>query len=125
MVLINPGSRIGGAPHGWTNTPETARAEAEKWLAGMREDGLVDVELLDEVVENEGRWRFGFRHTVTGTVVFLETHGIDDLDAYQRQHLFPPRVYWRGSSTAEPKLDDFAADGFEPVKTFRAKDARR
>lgn len=81
---------------------------------------MTDVELLDHSVDDgEGRWRFTFRHRVTGVLVYLDTHGIDQVDAYERQHVFPPRVYWNGSSTGEPKLDDFVAPGFDPVKTFR------
>jgi hypothetical protein len=49
----------------------------------------------------------------------LEHHGIDDLQAYEKQHIFTPRVYWDGSSCANPKIEDFAAEGFEPVITYR------
>lgn len=119
-LLINPGSHIGEPGEGWTNTCETARAEAERWLAEMHESGMADVELLDGSTEREGRWTFTFRHKVTGTVVELETHGIDDVQAYERQHVFCPRIYWNGSSTANPKLEHFKAEGFEPVRTYRA-----
>lgn len=70
-ILINPGSNIATAAEGWTNTYETARAEADRWLANMRNnDNLADVELLDpDGIEREGRWTFRFRHTVTGVVV--------------------------------------------------------
>lgn len=119
MILINPGSRIPDSGDGWTNTVEGARRQAEEWLANMRSEGLTDVELLDEATPFENRWRFTFRHTVTGVEVTLETHGIDDLDAYQREQTFSPRTYWNGSSSATPQLADFAAEGFEPVQTFR------
>lgn len=124
MTLINnPGSRIGTDQQGWTNTEARAIVEAAKWLANAHADGLTDVELLDGCTpDGEGRWRFTFRHKVTGALVYLDTHGIDDTEAYERQHIFAPRVYWNGSSTADPKLDDFAAPGFVPVKTFRPAD---
>jgi hypothetical protein len=119
-VIINPGARLGAAQaaQGWSNTYATARATAETWLRRMRGEGIADVELVaaDET-EREGRWTFTFRHTVTGTDVELETHGIDDVTAYERQHIFAPRVYWHGSSSANPSLEDFAAPGY--VMTFR------
>ena len=118
-VIINPGSSIGEPGEGWTNTYRTARSHAERWLARMQADGFTDVELLassDE--EREGRWSFSFRHSVTGVSVTLEVAGIDDVAAYERRHVFAPRTYWNGSSTADPKLEDFAAPGFVPVRTF-------
>jgi len=117
-IMINPGSHIGEPGEGWTNTLENARAEAERWLSQMRDDGICDVELLDLAIENEGRWTFSFRHTVTGVVVELATHGIDNVEAYEKQHTFTPRIYWNGSSTSNPELEHFAAPGFEAVKTF-------
>jgi hypothetical protein len=120
-VLINPGSHIGEPGNGWTNTEATARAEAERWLARIHADGMTDVELLDGATEREGRWEFGFRHKVTGTCVKLETHGIDNMAAYERERIFTPRVYWNGSSTSNPELEHFAAPGFVAVYTFRAQ----
>jgi hypothetical protein len=85
----------------------------------MHADGLTGVTLLDGGEDRgDGRWEFSFRHEVTGVSVCLETHGIDNLDAYQRQHLFTPRIYWNGSSCANTELEDFAAPGFTPVRTF-------
>ena len=118
-VIINPGSRIGEPGTGWTNTEATARAEAERWLTRMHADGMTDVELADGATGREGRWVFSFRHAVTGTVVKLETHGIDDVRAYEKDHIFAPRIYWNGSSTSEPELEHFAAPGFVAVRTFR------
>lgn len=117
-LIINPGSRI-GAGAAWTNTYEQARKSAEDLLVHLAREGHIDVTLLDEFEVNEGRWVFSFRHNVTGKVVEFETHGIDDLDAYEKAHIFSPRVYWNGSSCSSPKLDDWDAEGFEPVKTFR------
>jgi hypothetical protein len=123
-ILINPGSRISeNEGDGWTNTYEGAIAEAGRWHQRMVDDGFgQDVELLlqDDPIERDGRWVFQFRHRVTGVVVELETHGIDDIDAYMRRHIFGARVYWNGSSCSNPQLDDWAAPGF--VQTFRAVD---
>lgn len=118
-VIINPGSRIGEPGDGWANTYATARATAEEWLAAMHAEGLTGVTLLDGGEDHgDGRWGFTFRHEVTGASVRLDTHGIDNLDAYERKHLFAPRVYWNGSSCSNPELEDFAAPGFVPVRTF-------
>jgi hypothetical protein len=120
MMIINPGSRIGEPGPGWTNTYETARSNAERWLAQMHRDGMTDVELLpDYAPDNEGRWVFTFRHTVTQTTVKLEIHGINNVEAYEKKHIFAPRVYWNGSSTSDPELDDFAAPGFTAIRTFK------
>ena len=121
MLVINPGSRIGkSTPKGWTNTFEKAQAEAERWLKNMHEDdGLTDVELVRSDPKPEGgRWKFTFRHRVTGVEVTLDTHGISDLDAYCKQYIFAPKVYWKGSSCSNPQLDDFAAPGFRKLATF-------
>jgi hypothetical protein len=123
-VFINPGARLGDAQNadGWTNTYATARATADEWLARMRGEGIADVELVTcDETERDGRWTFTFRHAVTGVEVQLETHGIDDGDAYKRQYIFEPRIYWNDSSSADPSLGDFAAPGY--VMTFRPEDA--
>jgi hypothetical protein len=125
-MIINPGSRIGEPGDGWTNTFEEARAEAGRWLTRMHASGMTDVQLLDGAhpdadMEGDGRWVFTFRHTVTGVTAELATHGIDDTAAYERQHIFAPRVYWNGSSTAEPELENFAAPGFALVRTFKTQ----
>ena len=119
VLIINPGSHIGEPGEGWMNTRETARGYAENWLAKMHGEGMTDVDLLDSTTEREGRWVFTFRHAATGATVELEIHGIDNTDAYERRHTFAPRVYWNGSSTADPQLEDFAAPGFAPVRTFK------
>jgi hypothetical protein len=119
-MIINPGSHIGEPGEGWTNTVETARATAVYWLSTMRATGMTDVGLLDGETEREGRWVFTFRHAITGTTVELEIHGIDNVAAYEKKHIFAPRAYWNGSSTANPELEHFAAPGFVAVRTFKA-----
>ena len=117
-LIINPGSRIQSGGEGWTNTVEGARKKAEEWQELIRAAGH-DVFLMDGVEERDGRWVFGFQHNVTGVIVELETHGIDNLEAYEGAHVFTPRVYWHGSSVSTPELEDWAADGFEAVRTYR------
>lgn len=120
-VLINPGSGPVADGLGWSNTVTTAARTASEWLERMHADGLTDVELLTDPLalwDGEGRWTFHFRHKVTQVVVKLSTHGVDNIDAYCANRLFAPRVYWNGSSSAEPQLDDFAAPGFVQLKTF-------
>jgi len=120
-VFINPGSHVSETGEGWTNTFEGAKAEAEKWLARMHNDGLHEVELVTwDDTEDAGRWKFWFKHSVTGTRVPLETHGINDMQAYMKGRVCGPRVYWNGSSCSEPKIEDFAADGFRVLQTFEA-----
>lgn len=123
-IIINAGSEIAETGSGWTNTYEGALAQAERWLAQIRADGLSDIELLRpgcDPVERDGRWKFGFRHHVTGVTLVLETHGISDMDAYMVRNIFGARVYWNGSSCSHPELGQWAAPGF--VQTFRAVDA--
>jgi hypothetical protein len=116
-VIINPGSRLPTEPQGWTNTHEGAKREAAQWLARMHADGFGDIEMTDTGETDGQRWTFEFRHLITRVTVKLETHGIDDLDAYLKQSIFSPRVYWNGSSSSNPSMDDFAAPGY--VMTFR------
>jgi hypothetical protein len=117
--IINPGSEIATEAKGWTNTHAQAKKNAYSWFyKPMLEEGFTDIEVTDTKEERDGRWLFIFKHTVTGKEVELEIHGIDDLKAYETQNIFTPRVYWNGGSSSNPELDQFAADGFKPVKTY-------
>jgi len=121
--IINPGSELADneTAVGWTNTHEVARRYAYTWfLKPMQEQGFTDIRVTDTGEESDGRWKFLFTHEVTGKVVELEVHGIDDLKAYEKQYIFTPRVYWNGSSSSDPELEQFSAEGFVPVMTFRA-----
>jgi hypothetical protein len=123
-AIVNPGSDPVGSGEGWTNTYDEALAEARRWLASMHAEGMTDVSLdVCDGEERDGRWRFGFRHAVTGVTVWLETPGVDDVDAYQKGRIFPPRVYWNGSSSDTPKLEDWEAPGFVAVRTYKAASA--
>lgn len=120
-VIINAGSGgIATRGEGWTNTFAKARETAEEWLSRMHAAGMRDVQLFSGAEYDNGRWTFTFRHGVTGVKVTLKCDGIDNLDSYQKEHIFTPKIYWNGSSIGEPELDDFAADGFERVATWRA-----
>lgn len=118
VLMVNPGSKVRESGKGWTNTVELARREALEWLSRIHADGMTDVELLDGETQSDGRWVFTFRHKITGTEVKLETHGVDDLKAYMKENLAFPRVYWNGSSSADPEIQHFAAPGFVPHLTF-------
>ncbi|RSN65448.1 hypothetical protein DMH01_03465 [Amycolatopsis sp. WAC 04182] len=120
-VFINPGSHIGETGEGWTNTFKGAKAEAERWLKQMHEDGLLDVVLATwDETEMDGRWKFEFEHTVTKKRVTLETHGISDIETYCKRRIFSPKVYWDGSSCGAPEIEHFAAPGFQVLKSFKA-----
>jgi hypothetical protein len=121
-VFINPGARIPTTDEavGWTNTHAKAAERSAEWESRMTAEGFDDIEVTDTGIEENGRWQFAFRHRITGKVVTLEQHGIDDLPAYEKQHIFAPRVYWNDSSSAEPSIEDFRADGFVPVITYKA-----
>lgn len=120
MMIVNPGSGpVHESGEGWTNTYDEARREAARWLERMHAHGLRDVvPVKPDGVCEEGRWRFGFLHAVTGVVVYLETPGIDDYDAYRKERIWDPRVYWNKSSCSDPQLEDWAAPGFEALRTF-------
>lgn len=124
-VLINPGSGpVAETGDGWTNSYEGALAEAQQWLSRIHADGMEDVKLVlpcsCRADVDGGRWSFGFYHPVSGVVVVLQTHGVSDVDAYMKERIFPPRVYWNGSSSAEPKVEDWLHPGYQVVKTLRA-----
>lgn len=117
-VIINPGSRIREGSAGWTNTRVQSLRNAYEWHHKMRDESFGhDIDMVDTGEHEDGRWRYVFRHKVTGVEVSLQIHGIDDMDAYLEQALFVPHVYWNGSSSSNPSIEDFAAPGF--VATYR------
>jgi hypothetical protein len=113
-VIVNPGSRINPS---LPNSYERAQQYARKWLDQMRAEGISDIELIDNREFSDGRWRFRFRHLITGVTVNLDQHGLSDNDD---KSIFPTRVYWNGSSSANPSIEDFAAPGY--VMTYRRVD---
>lgn len=123
-LIINPGSgEVGDSGEGWTNTHKQARLNAyTMFYRPMLEQGFTDIEVIDTKEEVEGRWKFIFKHKITGKEVELETHGIDNMEAYCKEHIFGSRIYWNGSSSGNPELSDFAAEGYEPILTYVEKD---
>jgi hypothetical protein len=124
-ILINPGSGpVKASGNGWVNDYAGAEANAREWYDRMVADGIRDVELAlpgTPTPGGDGRWIFDFTHTVSGAVVQLEVHGLDDDEyrAYEREWILGPRTYWNGSSSDVPEVEQFAAPGFEVVKTLR------
>lgn len=124
-LIINPGSGgIADKGEGWTNTHAQSKKNAYEWFyKPMIEEGFTDISVKDTGLVAEGRWCYDFTHNITGKTIRLEIHGIDDMKAYEADgHIFGARVYWNGSSSSIVELEQFAADGFVPVKTFRKKD---
>lgn len=115
MLILNAGSTIGTPSNGWTNTFEKAVEHAQEWLRMMNNNGIRDVRIVSNTPADGGRWDFVFMHDITGKCATLSAHGIDNLEWYMEQNTFHPRVYWNGSSTANPKIQDFLADGYEIV----------
>lgn len=120
-IIINPGSGpVAESGEGWTNSLTGAQTHARTWLRFLGNQGIRDIELVPgEEYTGDGRWRFRFRHAVTGACVDLDTHGIDNEPAYAREYVFAPRVYWNGSSSSTPEIENWLVDGFEVVKTLR------
>ena len=60
---------------------------------------------------SEGDWNFRFRHKITNKYIDLQIHGFTkkECDAF----IFHPRVYWNGSSTAEPEITDWLTDEYQ------------
>lgn len=122
-LIINPGSGPVMDGDEWTNTYEQALRYARDWLERIAADGI-DVEMTEppDKEDFEGRWTFKFRHPVTGVACMLEHHGIAPLEAYAKGNFLGayPRVYWNGSSSSEPEIEQWTAPGFRVVKTFAA-----
>lgn len=123
--IINPGSGgIDSSGEGWANTHDQAKRNAYEWFyKPMLEEGVIDIKVTDTKKDDgQGRWLFEFRHEITDKVIELWIHGIDNMEAYTKEHIFGARTYWNGSSSSIVELEQFAADGFEMVKTFKKKE---
>jgi len=106
MIIINPGSENKGG------TLEQATEIAKTWLQSIHDEGFKEVEMcFVEQVEEGGNFLFHFTHPVTKKVATLSTHGFTDEEC--KQFMFHPRVYWNGSSTGNPKIEDWLAEGFD------------
>lgn len=111
-IIINPGSKVSGG------TFAQARKNARKWLRHVHQN-FPEVTMVSLRKPQDGRWSFLFRHPRTKKEVLLEMHGLTDKQA--KALPFHPRVYWNGSSTAEPCPEDFITDGFEWRYVFYKK----
>lgn len=105
-IIINPGSENKGG------TLEQAKINAAKWLTSIHAEGFREVNMkFVEQYPDDGNFRFDFTHTVTKKVAILETHGFTK--EQEDKFMFRPRVYWQGSSTADPKIEDWLGDDFD------------
>lgn len=105
MIVINPGSENKGG------TLEQAKINAQHWLDAIHEEGFLEVEM--EYIgfnDDDGDYQFHFIHNVTKKIAVLETHGFD-VDA--EDVISVPKQYWNGSSTANPKTEDWLEDGWK------------
>lgn len=102
-MIINPGSENKGG------TFEQALKNAFVWLKNIQSE-FPEVEMTVDERKGDGSWIFEFTHQITKKQACLEIHGFtkEECDAF----VFHPRVYWNGSSTADPKIEDWLADGF-------------
>lgn len=104
-VIINPGS---GPVDG--GTLEVATANAQEWLDMIHADGMPEVEMAFIEQREDGRYHFLFTHPVTGKTADLEIHGLTAEQA--KEFVFHPRVYWNGSSSGNPTIEDFKPEGW-------------
>lgn len=105
MIIINPGSENKGG------TFEQARKNAYKWLKSIREEYPEVRMTTHEQKTNDGDWIFNFRHMVTMKTAKLVIHGFTKKEC--DEFIFHPRVYWNGSSTADPKIEDWLTDEYK------------
>lgn len=103
--IINAGSENKGG------TFEQAKINAEEWLLFNHEEGFLEVEMQFVKQCKDGNFQFDFKHTVTQKVVSLVIHGFTEEEC--KKLMFDPRVYWDGSSSATPKIEDWLVDGFK------------
>lgn len=112
-IILNPGSEnIGG-------TFAQAEINAKRWLASIHRQGFKEVEMSFEGQHPTGNFGFLFTHKITKKTAYLLIHGFTDEEI--KSFLFQPREYWQGSSTAEPKAEDWLADGFEYRVVYEQK----
>lgn len=109
-IIINPGSENKGG------TLNQAKINAKRWLKIVHNEGFKEVDMkFIEQYPNNGNFLFHFTHKITKKVATLEIHGFTEEQC--KKFMFHPRVYWQGSSTADPKIEDWISKEF----TFRIK----
>jgi hypothetical protein len=104
MVIINPGSENKGG------TFAQALINAAEWLESIHNEGFTEVEMSFVKRHKDGDWQFNFTHKVTGKVAILKIHGFTK--EQRKSFVFNPRVYWNGSSTSDPKIEDWLTDDY-------------
>ena len=102
-VIINPGSENKGG------TFEQALTIAKEWHENILSE-FPEVTMSEKGVHCDGLWMFEFKHQVTGVTVHLQTHGFTREQC--EKFIFQPRVYWNGSSTGDPRIEDWLTDEF-------------
>lgn len=104
MLIINPGSENKGG------TFEQALTNAYEWLESVVKEFPEVKMTTHENRLGDGDWNFIFTHTITGKQVDLQIHGFTKKEC--EKFIFHPRVYWNGSSTADPKIEDWLSDDY-------------
>lgn len=104
-VVINGGSENKGGCF------EQAKINAERWLKAIHGEGFLEVEMYFIEQNKNGTFKFAFKHLVTKKSAFLDIHGFTEEEC--QKFMFRPREYWNGSSTADPQIEDWLADGFK------------
>ena len=105
MMIINAGSENKGG------TFEEALKSARVWLSSVQREFPEVTMTTHENRLGDGDWNFVFTHQVTGVSVDLDIHGFTDEEC--EKFTFHPRVYWNGSSTSDPKIDDWLTDDYK------------
>ena len=104
MMIINPGSENKGGSY------KEAYKIAREWLMSIHAEGFPEVYFRFKEHIEDGNYVFVFTHRTTKVKVLLETHGFTYEEC--KKFMFRPRIYWNGSSTGNPKLEDWLTDKF-------------
>lgn len=104
MTIINAGSENKGG------TFEQALIAANEWLEMINEEYPEVTMTTHEDRLEDGDWNFKYTHGVTGKCVELQIHGytVKECEGF----MFSPRVYWNGSSTGGPKIEDWLDESY-------------
>lgn len=103
-MIINPGSENKGG------TFKQALINAKEWEDLIKKEYPEVKMTTNEDRCGDGDWNFKFTHGVTGKCVELQIHGFTKEEC--KAFTFHPRVYWNGSSTADPKIEDWLTDDY-------------
>jgi len=112
-MIINPGSENKGG------TFKQALINAKEWLVNINKE-FPEVEMTtNEDKFYNGDWNFKFIHKITGKIVELQIHGFTKEEC--KLFTFNPRVYWNGSSTSEPDINDWLTDDYTYRVVYKKK----